>query len=223
MSPEDFLFIDEVKIMGYGESDTQGRWLKLQIDEDVLDAIRGLKGQMLEVGARLVDNDGERRSSKPQRGPYSATANYLYKSGFFNNPKVWPHLGTDKDYQQWCREHESGCVICGDPHVEYAHVRRVSRGSGIGIKPEYSGLPMCHEHHSLQHSRGELYVASTVDPSITSVDEAKEWFEKTSHELLTKWCHERIIDIFCVDSLTDISPKALQDWCEEHGIQATIK
>ena len=56
LTPKDFLFMGETKIMGFGESDTSGMWVKLQVHD--LEVFRGMKGEILETALRVVNNDG---------------------------------------------------------------------------------------------------------------------------------------------------------------------
>jgi len=56
---KDFMFIDQLKIMGYGESDSSGCWIKFQLTPELLEIVRGRKGEMVEVAARLLDNAGQ--------------------------------------------------------------------------------------------------------------------------------------------------------------------
>jgi hypothetical protein len=53
---EDFMLIDQLKLMGYGESDTQGAWIKFQVED--IDEFRGKKGSLFEVAIREIDNSG---------------------------------------------------------------------------------------------------------------------------------------------------------------------
>lgn len=59
MSPEEFTFMDEVKLMGYGESDSSGAWIKLQIQPEDLARFRGLRGEIFECSLRQIDNSGQ--------------------------------------------------------------------------------------------------------------------------------------------------------------------
>ena len=42
-------FTGEVQLMGYGESDSSGAWIKLQVTPEDLEAFRGLKGTTFDI------------------------------------------------------------------------------------------------------------------------------------------------------------------------------
>jgi len=50
-------FSDEMKLMGYGESDSSGAWIKCQILPEDLDKFRGLKGQRFAVTMVMIGDD----------------------------------------------------------------------------------------------------------------------------------------------------------------------
>jgi len=60
------------------------------------------------------------------------------------------------------------CCVCGHrPRSEAAHVRAGTDG-GLGLKPsDRFTVPMCHDHHRIQHTIGELAFWSqrNVDPT----------------------------------------------------------
>ena len=111
-----------------------------------------------------IERAGVREQPK-QNGAYSQQARLLHQSPFFYQTSVWRAVGSDEEFQTWCREQP--CAVCaaaghqsGQP-VVYAHVRRAGI-SGTGIKPIYSGHPCCNQHHQQQHQKGELYVYQSV-------------------------------------------------------------
>ena len=136
--------------------------LRLSIDLSPADAIGafsrfGTPGSAVAI-ARLLDKvavEQERPKNDQPVALYGQFAKDLKLSSFFRNPKVWPFVGTDVAYLKYVRQqasaksgikhHDSetgkeGCVA--------AHVRRVKHGSGTGIKPPYSAIPLTyHEHH----------------------------------------------------------------------------
>lgn len=97
---------------------------------------------------------------------------------------------TDKDFQAWVRTQPS-CIsgsfsewIDGQGRNEYCHVRRVSNGSGMGVKPPFSGVPMTHEEHAMQHQKGEAYLLAAYG---IITDNAADWFEQKADEYLTAY------------------------------------
>jgi len=59
----------------------------------------------------------------------------------------------DNNYLKFIRTLE--CVVCGNPHVEAAHLRMRTNG-GMGMKPSDSWvIPLCSAHHKMQHQIGE--------------------------------------------------------------------
>lgn len=60
------------------------------------------------------------------------------------------------------------CCVCGhSPRSEAAHVRAGTDG-GLGVKPsDRFTVPLCHDHHRIQHTIGELAFWSQrgVDPT----------------------------------------------------------
>ena len=103
-------------------------------------------------------------------------------------------MNTDKDFQAWVRRQPSCVSGCfsewqdGEGRCEFAHVRRVARGSGVGIKPPFSGVPLTHKEHAMQHRRGEAYVLA-ANGIVT--DDAAAWFEAKADEYWERWRKER--------------------------------
>ena len=205
---KNFLFIDQLKIMGYGESDTSGCWIKFQLTPELLEMVRGRKGEMVEVAARLIDNSGEYipPNKKPKiyadaapktmgelynqeaiesSGEHGKYWQGLIRLGVFNAPPVLEAIGADKNFQAWVRKQPS-CLSkdadwdeeSGELRNEYCHVRRVSEGAGTGIKPKYFGVPMTHEEHNYQHQYGELVTLTERRPK-KGADPA-QWNVKTA-------------------------------------------
>lgn len=89
--------------------------------------------------------------------------------------------GSDKDFATYVRMYPSILTndfrewLNGDGRSVFAHVERVSHGSGRGIKAEYSGVPLTQEQHANTHQYGESHYA----PS--------EWWEAKAIDMLTKW------------------------------------
>ena len=133
---KNWLFIDQLKIMGYGESDTSGCWMKFQLTPELLEVVRGRKGEMVEVAARLIDNSGEyvppARKAKtlkevpvrfetktdPETGEKETVAHidvgrhgkywqHLIRHGVFNAPPVLEAIGSDEDFRHWIHKQPS--------------------------------------------------------------------------------------------------------------------
>lgn len=239
MTDLDVLYHDEVQLLDWGESRGGGKWIKLKLfegDHDPLEQFRGLDTATAKKAGHIfnvtvVQGDIVAEPEKPKKGQYGKEAQALHQSVFFRTPNVWLALGTDDEYQAWCRKQK--CVVCGDKDYveeypdgicEYAHVRRVSNGAGTSIKPPYSGVPLCHNDHSVQHNKGELasYVAAaTYDKKITIYSEhnAKDWFDKKRIQHLEKWAHEKLREHAGVDSLTEIEPTWLYRFCNVRSIE----
>ena len=76
-------------------------------------------------------------------GNYGQQAKELRLSSFFRRPEVWRAVGSDQEFLDWLRTQD--CIVRSSIHcgpVVAAHVRRVANGSGTGIKPEYSAIPL---------------------------------------------------------------------------------
>lgn len=152
---------------------------------------------------------------EPQH-PYPEVPSYLHQSGFFRAPPVWEVIGPDSDYRVWCQNRP--CCICGafdyDPNTgltqtEYAHVRRShDASSGVAHKPEYAGLPMCHEHHRMQHDHGESALGRDL--------------EKLAIRYLEAWAHQKLSERLGVLSLKDLSHQEMADWAWQAGVYAFL-
>lgn len=191
------------------------------------------KTQGLIVAGQLFrSEDGEpaARDEPVEKGEFGHYVKDLVKNGFYLNPHVIEKFGTDDDYQIWTRKRP--CIISdqndwvdGQPLCEYAHVRRADN-SGKGTKPKFSGVPMTHEMHKLQHDKGETAAYAkhiqfrTGQPPTAkvSVEEAKNFFNKAANANLYHWWRQRMMEIFEVDTLTKIHPRALWAWCKDRGI-----
>lgn len=163
----------------------------------------------------------DRLPETPKPTPSDNGAHYqaLYYLGFFNNPALWRWAGTDGDYQEWVRNQPS-CVSGkqdwnnGVGKCEYAHVRRVANGAGTGIKPEYSGVPLTHEEHALQHAQGET---ALLHAHGIYLNDATVWFEKRAVQHRAMWIKSQIYAHFGVGSMKEIEPAEFVAWAKQHG------
>lgn len=144
-------------------------------------------------------------------------ANQLHRHGFFRSAAVARVLGSDSAYQQWTRKQP--CVVSGSvDSIEYAHVRRVSRGSGTGIKPEFSGVPLRSELHRIQHQKGESGLLTEYFGQTYTEDQAKAWFDKQSDKNLAGWCKMKFLQKFDAESTKDLDFSLVAQWARDHEI-----
>lgn len=180
-------------------------------------AFMGKIGQ--QVGAAFVDIEsyGEpmhpdvSRETKSPQGDYGVQAKHLRLSSFFRTPAVWRAVGTDEQFLDWLRAqpcakcgHQDHLMDTGEAKCEAAHVRRVSSGSGTATKPEYSAIPLCHRHHTLQHNSGE---------SALGLD-----FNKARIHYVSEWCWQTVKMLLDHDSWKNVPPHELRHWAERHSV-----
>ena len=207
--------------------------VSFEVTQDLWQLFVDGKTQGLIVAGKLfrTDDGGTPEKQEPvEKGEFGEQAQTLYRNGFFLNPHVLEKLGTDEDYQIWTRKRP--CIISdqndwvdGEALCEYAHVRRADN-SGKGTKPPFSGVPMTHEMHKLQHDKGEtaayekhIEIRTGKPPQAkVTVEQAKEFFNKKANNNLYLWARSRMLDIFDTDSMTKIHPRALWAWCKDRGI-----
>lgn len=212
-APDDFLFLDDSRLLGYGESDSSGAWIKLGILPEQLEVFRGRKGDLLETALRIRDNDGTVHGGKPPKPEpepheYGDYAQALRLSGFMTLPATLAVLGTDAAFLSWLRVQtcaargQGGCE--GD--VQSAHVRRVANGSGMAHKPAYSAVALCAAHHALQHQSGESALGG------------KEWFDKQREKYVMDWAWESLKRRLGVEHMYQASPRQMADWAQQHDL-----
>ncbi len=215
MSETEPLFLDELQLIGFGESDSTGPWLKFRLaDPSQLAVFRGLKGESLPVAIGKPDIEAAAAPpKKPEKGPYgeywkklmagwNVEGEHVFLTDFTS---VLELLGTDTNFLGWL--HQEPCCVVGSRHdgdIVAAHVRRVNKGAGQGIKPKFSAVPMCDGHHRLQHSQGESAVGG------------REFFDKQAQNYRAKWFFLLLKQKFGVDSLTHLKPQDFLDWLHEN-------
>lgn len=159
--------------------------------------------------ARLTLEAGQQQLQQQTTALYSQQAKALRLSPFFRTPAVWRAVGKDSNYLTWLRQQKCAyCQLTPTPEkpIEAAHVRRVAEGAGVGIKPPYSAIPLCHEHHALQHTKGE----STLGGSA--------WFDKKRIDYVSRWAWETLKQQLGFTSWTEISPGTLYRWAQQHQV-----
>ena len=227
---KDVVWRNDAQLLGFGESDSAGCWAKFRVEPEDLTFFRGQKGEVFFW--KMVESDHLEEVIHVQektKGPYGKLAKQLHTCGFFRAPPVWKAVGTDEQYQAFSRTRPC-CVTgrfdhdeaTGAERTEFAHVRRAG-SSGTGYKGKYSGVPLIHEVHLLQHQKGELaaynlFLKLKGKPPSDDVQEAKDWFNKKALENVQMWAHKALRDEFNVDSLTKIEPEKILAWAEEKGV-----
>jgi len=192
--------------------------LRIQVDikpEDAQNAFKlfGTPGSAIAL-ARITDAAAvEIDRPKPEKGPYGKFAQALVASGFFRIPRVWEGIGTDEEYLEWVKHQP--CALTGnfsehhDSGEQYcvpAHVRRVEHGSGTGIKPRYSAIPLMHDLHQQAHQHGD----TTLCP--------EEWWQKQRIKHIEKWAFETLKKRLNYDSYTEIPPTTLVAWATQRDL-----
>ena len=143
---------------------------------------------------------------------YGDQAQKLKLSGFCDRPEVHNALGGDAAFLDFIRGREI-CValpleddITCRGGIVPAHVRRIAKGAGTGIKPEYSAVPMCDYHNQRQHQRGESHVGG------------KDYLDRQAAKYLEKWGWWALKKELGYASMRDVPPKELRDWAFNHGL-----
>lgn len=176
----------------------------------------------------------QKYGQKNSNRPYSDEAQQLFKSGFLAAPPVLQVIGSDQQYRDWLRGQP--CIVSGGYDWDEdegrgfcipCHVRRASN-SGIGMKPDYSCVPMVNKYHTeYQHQNGELsaYMAALqlrhkpqAEIDAATVNEAKAWFDRKRDEHVRRWASEQLKQQLSQDTGLDyehwyqIPPDILWTW-----------
>lgn len=138
---------------------------------------------------------------------------HLYQSRFLLQDEVLQHLGTDDAYRAWIQKQH--CIVCqkqdwveelGEGRCEAAHVRRADK-FGTAYKASFSCVPLCHQHHGLQHLKGESVIGGV------------DFVYKQRNKFLREWAWERLHQLHNVESLTLIEPDQFYQWAQDQGIE----
>ncbi len=103
-------FADDTQLMGYGESDSSGAWIKLQILPEQLEKFRGLKGTVFHAVFVRQDDQGqpvvhEQKPAEDKGGPLAKLAGMWCRE-----PTFWAWLTIAG--HQCANEEEARAVIC---------------------------------------------------------------------------------------------------------------
>lgn len=237
---EVYCLLGGARLLGYGESDTSGKWLKFEIPQDpeapdYLEKFRGLKGQCFDLAIEPVKTEGEAvpvgaESIKKKKGPYGEYAKALKLSGFFRAPQVWEALGSDKDYLDWVT-YQPSCI--SGEYSEFdeneegrciaAHVRRVRDGAGTGMKPRYSAVPLTFKEHQIQHESGESGCLDAFlrkhERYFWGEEAARDWFDRQRINYVERWAWETFRKHLLVDSMSEVSPQLMYDWAKANEVE----
>jgi len=202
---------DEAQLIGYGESDSTGAWIKFIIKPEDLIHFRGLKSTIFYMTLVELNNDGkpvEKVSANVPEKPYGKQASALYANGFFLVPQVLERIGTDKEFREWLKT-QPCCIqaMNHDGDVVAAHVRRIANGAGVALKPDYSAIPLCNMHHVVQHQHGESAIGG------------KEWADKQRAKYLQTWASHTLAKVFGQESMGYVDPKDLRMWAREFDVE----
>lgn len=196
--------------------------LRIQIDlmpADAVGAFTAFGSTGSSVALARISNEAALEEGRPKsvNGPYGMYARDLIKSGFFRRPDVWEAVGTDDQYLEWLRDQASAKSgnkdyydANGESYCVAAHVRRVEHGSGTGIKPKYSAIPLTNEEHQLAHQKGDSALGS------------EDWWSKERIRYVEAWAQYKLKQTLGYDSWTNVSPEVLLKWAEEHDLTAHL-
>ena len=218
----------EAKFLGHGHSDTSGFWLKFEApDWDTYRELIGRKGEVLQLVVALVPESAEAisRTQAPSKGPYGAIVKDLHKAGWFINPDVVKAAEHSSlvNHAIWVRRQP--CAVCGggewiealaERRCEYAHVRRADH-DGMAIKGVYIGLPLCNEHHALQHAKGESAILDLMADGAWK--QKPDPLRYKALEYLTAYTKTAFRAYFGVESLTHVAPGQWMDFADMNGLE----
>jgi hypothetical protein len=173
------------------------------------------------VGVALLNEEVDRQQTlkvnAQKFSPYGEQAKTLKQSGFFRRPDVWIAVGKDAEFLLWLRNKDCAVIsllkegammsaCCGD--VVAAHVRRIAASAGMARKPEFSAIPLCHEHHTQQHNHSESHFPG-----------GKEWFDQQRIKHVEAWAWETLKKALGFDSWKEVPPRKLYEWAETKELE----
>lgn len=188
--------------------------LRLTVEFEPKDGIKALKmfpRPGIRLHCSLLNQETEKDlMQKECASLYCHEAKELRLSGFFMRPDVWKRVGTDDEFLTHLRQQP--CLFCrADGPSEAAHVRRIANGAGIGIKPQYSAIPLCHECHAKQHSQGESVFSNS---EITG----KDLINRKRIHYVTEWAWGKLKNKLGYKSFTEMPPAVLKQWAIDNEV-----
>ena len=164
------------------------------------------------IQSEVALEEGRPKTDKPAKGPFGEYAQKLVQSGFFKSPDVWEGIGTDEEFLEWVRSQKSAksgkfsMFVEGVGTCVAAHVRRVDLGSGTGIKPEFSAIPLTNDEHQLAHQKGDSAIGDD------------DWWRRKRIKYVEKWAYETLKRKMNYDSYTDMAPHRLVAWASQREL-----
>lgn len=215
----------EMFLLGWSESHNNGRKVTFQLPEDTDEhpfkrfTVKNGKraGQRFAVVLVQIGDDEEpviqqpapeAEKPAPVTKPYGSYAAVLHKEGFFYIRPVLKAIGKDEEYLAWLRTRKCCVREAGYCHgdIVAAHVRRVANGSGTGIKPPFSAVPMCDGHHQVQHQKGE------------SAFGGKEFLDKKMGYYLDLWASRKLAIDLGYESMGCVPPETVRAWAMDNEL-----
>lgn len=176
---------------------------------DIELTLRVPKRSARELDAMLDPRDYQCTMAIVRVRPYGELAKKLRLSRFFFTPRVWAALAADLKFLAWlptrkcCAKSNQPCA--GD--VVAAHTRRIALGAGVGIKPIYSAVPLCHMHHCIQHGIGESAIGG------------KEYIDRERIKFLGIWAWHQLKQTLNYHSMAEVPPEVIYRWASAKRVE----
>lgn len=141
---------------------------------------------------------------------YGNAATMLAEADTFGAPGMWEATGSDEDFLTWIRSEKCwlrqlpGHVCAGQ--VVAAHVRRIARGAGVGIKPNFSAIPLCDRAHQDQHNHGESAIGG------------RDRVDLASARFIRRWCSRTILAALNYENWFHVPPAKFRTWADDRSV-----
>ena len=160
--------------------------------------------------------------------PFGAKAALLHKNGTFMIPAILKAIGTDAEFLEWIRLQP--CAITGEfdrnadeatGEVRYqcdaAHYRSIEGGSGMGIKSEYSAIPLTHAWHDKQTRKAMSVFADQLRNRPDGMDDetaGRLWMERRRNHYVSLWASTTLAESFGQHSMGFVNPEEVCVWAD---------